>query len=224
MKIEIYSDVVCPWCYVGKRRFERALDEFPDRESVEVVYRPYQLDPSAPEAAIPLNDYLERRFGGRANGMQGTVTAAAREEGVEIDWDGALAANTRMAHRVMGLAEREYGADVQKAVAERLFAMHFSEGGDIGSVDQLVEAAVTAGVEEERVRSYLANGEGEEELEADLARGSGMGIRAVPTFVIDGLWVVQGAQRAEVFREALETVAERAAGAGEACGDDGCAV
>src|SRR5690606_26744281 len=127
MKIEIYSDVVCPGCYLGKRRIEGALERFAGKDDVEVVFRPYQLVPSAPEKAVPVTEYLEKRFGGRAAGMRGSVTAAARDEGIEMDWDAALSANTRVAHRVMGLAAREYDAEVQRAVVERLFAMHFSE-------------------------------------------------------------------------------------------------
>ncbi len=224
MKVEIYSDVVCPWCYIGKRRFERALEGFDAPEGVEVVYRAYQLDPSAPETSIPLNEYLEKRFGPRATGMRGGVSAAAGAEGIEIDWDRALAANTREAHRLLGLAGREYGQDVQRSLAERLFAMHFSEGGDVSDPEQLTRAAIAAGMDEARVRSYLASDEGLAELKAEMAWAQRAGIRAVPTYVFDGRWVVQGAQRTEVFREALETVAGMAAEAGEACGDDGCVV
>ena len=117
MKVEIYSDVVCPWCYIGERRFARALAAFGGGD-VEVVFRPFQLDPAAPTAAEPIARYLERRFGARAGSMLGSVSAAAAAEGITMDWDRALAANTRTAHRLLGLAEREYGAGTQRALAE----------------------------------------------------------------------------------------------------------
>src|SRR5687767_13003626 len=103
MKVEIYSDVVCPWCYIGEKRFERALAAYPGAEAVEVIFRAYQLDPAAPPRAIPLRRYLERRFGAPADGMTKQVSAAAAGEGIEIDWDRALAVSTRQAHRLMGL-------------------------------------------------------------------------------------------------------------------------
>src|SRR5215218_5795732 len=109
MKVEIYSDVVCPWCYIGERRFERALAAYPASEPVEVVFRPYQLDPGAPAEARPLRRYLEARFGGSADGMTRQVGAAAAGEGITIDWDRALAVNTLQANRLLRLAEREYG-------------------------------------------------------------------------------------------------------------------
>src|SRR5690554_4302487 len=100
MKVEIYSDIVCPWCYIGDRRFARALAAFPGAAQVDVVYRPYQLDPDAPEEPIPLKSYLERRFGRPVDGMLQRVSETAREEGIEMDWDRALSVNTLTAHRL----------------------------------------------------------------------------------------------------------------------------
>lgn len=204
MKVEIYSDIVCPWCYIGKRRFARALEQFPEADKVEVVFRPYQLDPGAPEEAVPQSEYLEKRFGHRATGMQRQVDAAAAGEGISIEWDSMLAANTRMAHRLMRLAEQEYGTDVQRGLAERLFDLHFTRGGDVGDLEQLAEEAVAVGIDRERARSYLDSGEGEQELEAEFEAARQLGIRAVPTFVFDGERAIQGAQPTERFLQALE--------------------
>ncbi len=229
MKVEIYSDVMCPWCYIGERRFARALAAFP-RDDVQVVFRPYQLDPSAPARAVPIADYLERRFGPRAAGMLGAVGAAAAAEGITMDWDRALAANTRAAHRVLALAEREYGATVQRKLLERLFDAHFTRGGDVGDHAQLAELARAAGMDEERVRRHLAADEGEAELDDELARAAALGIRAVPTFVFDGQYAVSGAQPASTFLQVLEEVERRAAptagadAADDACADGACAV
>lgn len=203
MRVEIYSDVVCPWCYIGERRFERALGEFPQAGEVEVVFRPYQLDPSAPETAVPISEYLARRFGDGAAGMLNQVSAAAAGEGITIDWDRALATNTRTAHRLSRLAEQEYGAGVQRALIEALFDLHFSRGGDVSDRGQLAEVAVGVGMDLGRVEAYLASDEGAGELEEEFAAARQLGVRAVPTFLIDGKYVLEGAQPVGKFLEVL---------------------
>src|SRR5687768_556922 len=156
MKVEIYSDVACPWCYIGERRFEAALAGLPGADEVEVVYRPYQLDPTAPERAVPERERLARRFGAAVDAKLAQVTSAAAGEGITFDWERALSVNTRTAHRLARLAELEYGPGVQRALMRGLFAAHFTEGGDVSDHEQLTRLAVGAGMEEERVRSYLA--------------------------------------------------------------------
>jgi predicted DsbA family dithiol-disulfide isomerase len=101
IKVEIYSDIVCPWCYIGEHRFFQALSDFPNADQVEVVFRPFQLDPGAPPRGIPLAEYLERRYGGRSVAMMERVGSVAAEEGIAIDWDRALAGNTHTAHRLL---------------------------------------------------------------------------------------------------------------------------
>lgn len=228
MKIEIYSDVVCPWCYIGERRLNRALAAFSQGGQVEVVFRPYQLDPDAPESAVPLPEYLERRFGRRVDGVLDQVTTAARAEGIEMAWEKALSTNTRTAHRLLVFAEREYGAVLQRALAERLFERHFTLGGNIGDVDQLVEAASAAGMDAGRARAHLESGKGVQELEAELEKARRLGIQAVPTFVIDGRYAVQGAQPAakllEVLEEAARTSTAAPDGTAESCADGACRI
>jgi predicted DsbA family dithiol-disulfide isomerase len=228
MKVEIYSDIVCPWCYIGERRFERALAAHPGAGEVEVVFRPYQLDPAAPTEAYPLKRYLEKRFGGPAEGMTKQVGAAAAGEGIQIDWDRALAVNTLRAHRLLRIAETEYGNGVQRALAEKLFAAHFTAGGDVSDTELLTELATSVGMDEIRVRSYLGSDEGVAELEAELEGARRLGVRAVPTFVIEGQYVVQGAQSASVFLQALEEVEKRLSatvpGEGDGCDDGSCAI
>lgn len=223
MKVEIYSDVACPWCYIGEARFERALAAYPGAEDVEVVYRPYQLDPHAPTDAVPMLEYLERRFGASARAMADRVTENARGDGLVMDYDRGLAANTLAAHRLMDMAEREHGIKVQRQVAKRLFEAHFAEGKDIGDADALAELAADAGMDRDRVREYLASGEGTDEVRARIADAQGLGISAVPTFVFEGRYAVQGAQPASSFLQALETVArETAVASAEGSGDDAC--
>ncbi len=235
MKVEIYSDVACPWCYIGERRFQRALAAFPQADRVEVVYRSYQLDPNTPETPMPLKEYLQKRFGRPVDDMLQQVTENARGEGIEMAWDRAISVNTLTAHRLFRLAEREYGAGVQRKLVEKLFAAHFSEGGDVSDHDLLTELAVSVGMDEERVRAYLASNEGLDETREDLDQARRIGVQAVPTFVFEGQWAVQGAQSASTFLQVLEEVASKTAassgeaesaegGADGACADGSCTV
>lgn len=227
MKVEVYSDVVCPWCYIGERRLERALTALSPREPVEVVFRPYQLDPTTPETAAPLTEYLERRFGGRTDGMLEGVSRAAEGEGITLAWDRALSANTRTAHRLLQWALRERGPEVQRALANELFALHFTNGGNIADVDQLVAAAGAAGLDADAARAYLASGEGTRELELEFEKARELGITSVPTFVIDGRHAIQGAQPVSTFVRMLEQLLPASASAEDAseasCVDGACA-
>ena len=222
MKVEIYADVVCPWCYIGDKRFEGALAEYGDREDVEVVYRSFQLDPGAPESAIPVSEYREKRFGSGSGKMMEHVTEAASGEGITIDWDCALTANTLTAHRLLRLAREEYGPDAQRSLMERLFAAHFSHGGNVADQDELTKQAFAVGMDEERVREYLESGEGLDEVRAELDHARQLGIQSVPTFVFDGQYAVQGGQPKATFLQVLEEVRQRSGTtAGLSAPDDG---
>lgn len=231
MKVEIYSDVACPWCFIGERRLARALTAFPGGDAVEVVFRPYQLDPGAPAVAAPLLPHLDRRFGGDAAGKLAHVTAAGAEDGIAFDWDRALAVNTLTAHRVLALAAREHGPAVQRALLDRIFDAYFSRGADVSDHALLARLAAESGMDEARVRAYLDAGEGAADLARELAEARALGVRAVPTFVFDDAYVVQGAQPASVFLQVLEEVRRRSTGPAavgdadaDACADDACAV
>ena len=203
VKIEVYSDVACPWCYLGERRLARALKKFPGRDDVDVVFRPFQLDPTTPERAAPLLDDLERKFGAHAREMTAQITETGSKEGIDFDFDHALAVNTFTAHRLLRLAEREYGADVQRDLACKLFEAHFEEGADVGDPGELTALAVEVGLDARRVAAYLASDEGVAETRAEIAAARELGITAVPTFVIDGQYAVQGAQPPEIFLQVL---------------------
>ncbi|MGA5817343.1 DsbA family oxidoreductase [Kitasatospora sp. NPDC094028] len=234
MKVEIWSDIACPWCYIGKRRFEQALAGFPGKEGVEVVYRPYQLVPDAPETASPHRAWLAERYGPQSVAMDARVAELGLAEGITYDFDAALHANTLLGHRLLHLAETEYGAQVQGRLKEALLKAHFTDGVDVGDRAALAEVAASAGVDRERAAAYLAGDEGAAEVDAQLAEARELGITAVPTFVFEGKWAVQGAQDAETFRKVLEQVAEEigerrpapqpVAPAGEACADGACAI
>lgn len=239
MKVEIYSDVACPWCYIGERRFARALAALPAGDEVEVVFKPYQLDPDAPETAVPMAQYLTRRFNERVDVVLSRVTDTAASEGLRMDWDAALAVNTRTAHRLARLAEREYGPAVQRALMEQLFEAHFSRGVDVSDHDSLTKLAVSVGMDEARVTGYLRSDEGADELEAEFVRARAAGVQAVPTFIFNGQYAVQGGQPASTFLQVLEEVQRRSgesadadsleperpsAAAADACADGSCAV
>ena len=211
MQVEIYSDVVCPWCYIGERRFAKALQSFPGRDDVHVVFRPYQLDPDAPSTATPLPDALATKFGANARAMMARVADAAAGEGITINWDDALSVNTLTAHRLLRLAEREYSVEVQRALAERLFDAHFTRGGNVADPGQLATLAVASGMELDRVQQYLGSAEGLAETREELERAGAMGIRAVPSFVFEGQYLVEGGQEPETFLAVLNEVASRGA-------------
>lgn len=211
LRVEVWSDVVCPWCYIGKRRFERALAELDGEVDVEVVYRPYQLDPTAPiGTATPVAEVYARKFGGpdRAEQIFRHVSGVAAEEGLEFRMDDALRANTRDAHRLLWFAER---SDSQGAVKERLLRAYFTEGRDVGDRAVLVDIAAAAGLDREEVAAFLDGTGGVAEVEALLAQAHEQGITAVPTYVIDDAWAVPGAQEPETFVQVIRRMVERRA-------------
>ncbi|MGA5701577.1 DsbA family oxidoreductase [Peterkaempfera bronchialis] len=211
MKVEIYSDIACPWCYVGKRRFERALAAYPGADTVEVAYRPYQLAPEASPEAEPLEPVLRRKFGDRVSEMHAHLAEVGSREGIAFDFANAKSVNTLLAHRLLHLAETEYGTTAQATLKNALLHAYFVEGGNVGDRDQLTELAVAAGLDRDRVTAYLASDEGTAEVQARISEAQLMGITAVPTFVFEGKWAVQGAQEASTFLQVLEQVAAETA-------------
>ncbi|RXR00941.1 DsbA family oxidoreductase [Pseudoxanthomonas composti] len=228
MRIDIWSDVVCPWCWIGKHRFQRALQLLGDAApAVEVHWHAYQLDPEAGEQPVPLREALAVKFGGaeRAGQLLAQTQATAQGEGLPMDFDrGQVRVTTLPAHRLMWLAAREGVAD---AVGEALFQAHFAQGRNLADPATLVQAGAAGGLAQARIRALLDSDEGRAEVQADLEQARAMGISAVPTFVIDGRYAVQGAQPPEQLAQILRQIAaERGADAsGEhACGPDGCPV
>ena len=211
MQVEIYSDVVCPWCYIGERRFAQALGAFAGRDDVAVVFRPFQLDPNAPATPAPLVESLRAKFGANARAMVERVTAVGAGEGIEFRFDDAVAVNTITAHRLLRLAEQEYGAEVQRKLAERLFDAHFTRGQDVSDPGLLATLAAEAGMERARVERYLASDEGLAETREAIDQARALGISAVPSFVFDGQYLVEGGQPAATFAAVLDEVASRAA-------------
>jgi predicted DsbA family dithiol-disulfide isomerase len=231
MRVEIWSDVVCPWCYVGKRRFERALAAFEHRDEVEVVWRSFELDPSAPaERTGPYAEHLAGKYGvplQQAQEMIDGMTATAAADGVELRFDRARPGSTFDAHRLIHLAA-DHG--LQDAVQERLMRATFTEGEPVGDHDALVRLVAEVGVDPERARTVLRDGTYGDAVRADEEQARRLRITGVPYFVLDRTYGVSGAQPVEVLVQALEQAwaasARLTVGAPAApgCDDASCAV
>ena len=206
VEVEIWSDVVCPWCYIGKRRFETAVAELAEEIDVHVVFKPFQLDPTAsPGKAGPVLDAYAKKFGGleRAQQIIDHVTAVAADSGLQFRMDRALRANTLLAHRLLWLAQ---ATDNQVALKERLLQAYFIDGLDIGDPEVLADCAGEVGIDHDRVLAFLDRDEGVVEVRDELRSAAEMEITAVPTFVFDGKWMVPGAQEPETFAQVLRRV------------------
>jgi predicted DsbA family dithiol-disulfide isomerase len=234
MRIEIWSDVVCPWCYIGKRRLETALAGFDHRDDVEVVYRSFELDPSAPHhGREPTTGVLARKYGrseAEMRGMQQQLTDVAAEEGLAFRLFDNVHTNTVDSHRLLHLALDEGGPELQRELKEALLAAYFVRAEDVGDHAVLQSAAVAAGLPADRVSAVLASDEYAEAVEADVRQARAYGANGVPFFVVDQKYGVSGAQPAEVFAQVLERAWSESnpplemAGGGEVCGPDGCTV
>ena len=203
MLVEIYSDVVCPWCYIGKRRFEAAMASFQWRDRVEVVWRPFQLDPTAPKQAGYAFDAYAKKFGGPAEAARiiDHVTSVAAGDGLEFHLESALRANTFDAHRLLRLALR---AGCQDEVKEQLLRAYFTDSRDVGDRDVLVEIATNVGMRAKDVRASLESDDGVVDIRNEIASAYERGITAVPTFVIDGEWAIPGAQEPDAIIRVLQ--------------------
>ena len=212
LQIEIWSDVICPWCYIGKTRFDRAIELLGDDIAVDVTYRAYQLDPTArPGVTEPVTESYARKFGGpeQASRVIERITAAATEDGIDMRLDRALRANTILAHRLAWWASTEACPADQPTVQDRLMRAYFTEGDDIGDPERLCALLAEVGVDPTATREFLESGAGNEEVAAEIERAGEHGISAVPTFVVDGRWAIPGAQDVETFERVLRRLAER---------------
>ena len=214
MRVDVWSDVVCPWCYIGKRRFERGLDllrEQGDDPGIEVVYRSFQLDPGAPlDDPVPVREAYAAKFGGsaRADAILDHVTRTAAEEGIEFRMDIAVRANTLLAHRALHFARLvEPGA--QARLKQNLLAAYFTEGRNIADATVVEVCAVAAGLDAPALREWLAGGGGTAEVAADIAEAGRREITAVPSFVIDDRFTIPGAQDAATFATVLRRMLAR---------------
>ena len=209
MRIDVFADIACPWCYIGEKRLEQALAQRPDLHA-EVRWHPFQLQPDLPRPGEDWHDFVESKFGGeqRAERAFESVRRAAQGEGIDFRFDRMAAApNTEDAHRLVLLAA-EKGREWEVVTA--LFKAHFTEGRHVGDLDTLVEIAAGEGLDPSEVRSYLESEQGTAEVRASQATAGRLGINGVPFFIFDGRYAISGAQPPEVFLEALDEAAKAA--------------
>ncbi|WP_062241761.1 DsbA family oxidoreductase [Brevibacterium epidermidis] len=206
MKIEIWSDIACPWCYIGKRRFEDALGTFAHKDDVDVQWRSFQLDPSLPDHFDGTEtEYLSQMKGmpaAQVRQMFDHVTQQAAAVGLNYDFDSIVVANSFTAHRFLHFAKTH---GLMSQAKEALLSGHFEKGRDIGDIDYLAEVGREIGLDSDEVRRVLATDEHSEEVRSDISEARSLGANGVPFFVINRKYGISGAQPADVFTQALET-------------------
>jgi predicted DsbA family dithiol-disulfide isomerase len=207
MKITIFSDVVCPWCLVGKRRLEGALAQLGMGERVETEWLPFELNPDMPPEGMERAAYRARKFGAaRGAELDAQMTALGREEGIAFAFDRQeRTPNTRKAHMLIAFASAQGKGP---AVAEALFRAYFEEGRDIGRDAVLLDVAEARGIDREEAAAALQDAELRSYVLAAERRAAELGVSGVPFFIVDGRWAVSGAQPAAAWVEALRQVAE----------------
>ncbi|KMQ61592.1 DSBA oxidoreductase [Chryseobacterium angstadtii] len=232
MKIEIWSDIMCPFCYIGKHNFEQALEKLPFKNEVEVEWKSFQLDPSL-DAVKTQNtiEYFKEKKGfpaDQAAQMIGQVAQMGKGVGIDFNFEKALIINTFTAHKLLHLAKK-YSKSSE--MEEALFKAHFIDGKNVGDIDELVTLAENSGIDKEEARQVLTSDGLNYEISQDIQEAKNNGISSVPFFVLNGKYAVSGAQPAEVFADALqqtykETVSpfKDLSQGGASCDTDGCSV
>lgn len=233
MNIEIHSDVVCPWCYIGLSRFDAALQAHPGREDVVVVHRPFQLDPEAPHEPVPHLEAYAAKLGDpeRVAASVAELESAAAALGLPLRLDLAQRVNTFDAHRLIALAAQPGagtdsspgGPELQHAMAIRLMHAYFAEGRDLADHGELSTLAKEVGLTGVDVSAYLASDAGSDDVRVQLGEGRALGLDSVPTFVFEQRWAVTGAQSAETMGQVLLQIetAMLGGGGGGCCGGGG---
>ncbi|MEM9034927.1 MAG: DsbA family oxidoreductase [Actinomycetota bacterium] len=209
MQIDVWSDVVCPWCFLGKRRLEGVDD-------VEVRWRAFQLDPSAGDEPGPLRPVLDAKYGpGAFDSMTTRLSALGAEAGIDYRWDDVQRVSSRRALELVAWVDAEYGADTAERLHERLFRAYFTEGGNIADVDELAGWAADVGLDRGLAAEALSGRAGADAVDADLQLAAERGIQGVPGFVFADTWLVSGAQDVDTMRQVLAQVREQLAEAAQ---------
>jgi predicted DsbA family dithiol-disulfide isomerase len=229
LRIDVWSDIACPWCYVGKRRFEAALDRFEHAGDVELHWRSFELDPSAPKQLsgdVPYVERLAKKYGATAEHAQGMIdrmTETAKADGLSFRFDRIRPGNTFDAHRLVHLAAEH---ELQDAMKEAFFRAYLEEGVAIGDPEAIATVATNAGVDADAVQGVLQSDAFAADVRNDEQQAAALGIRGVPFFVLDRRFAIQGAQSADtvlsVLRKAHQEMAPLEVLEGAACGPDGC--
>lgn len=217
IKIDVVSDVVCPWCYIGKRRLEKAVDLLKDKYEFELEYHPFELNPEMPLEGTDQKNYLTNKFGGEEQYQQITnrVTAVAVEEGLHFDFGKQkVSPNTRDAHRIIQLAKQD---GKQLEVKEALMNAYFVEGIDISKKENIIDVVANVGLLKEKVEQFLSTDEGIREVVLAENELQKLGITGVPFYIINNQYGVSGAQPTESFVQAFEDIGAKTQFSGEVC-------
>ncbi|KFF25814.1 DsbA family oxidoreductase [Chryseobacterium vrystaatense] len=233
MKIEIWSDVMCPFCYIGKHNFEQALEKLPFKNEIEVEWKSFQLDPTL-DAAKPQNtiEYFRQKKGlpaDQASQMIGQVAQVGKGAGIDFNFEKALIINTFAAHKLLHLAKK-YGKSDE--MEDALFKAHFTEGKNVGDIEELVSLAGNSGIDKDEAREVLTTDQFDYDINQDIQEAKNNGISSVPFFVLNGKYAVSGAQPSEVFADALQQTYQETVSpfknlsqeGGASCDTDGCSI
>ncbi|WP_294263185.1 DsbA family oxidoreductase [uncultured Chryseobacterium sp.] len=232
MKIEIWSDVMCPFCYIGKNNFEKALEQLPFKDEVEVEWKSFQLDPSLnPEETKSTVDYFREKKGfpeAQARQMISQVQQMGTGAGINFHFEKALITNTFSAHKILHLAKKYKKTNEME---EALFIAHFIEGKNVGDHKTLIDLAESLGIDSEETRQVLDTSTFDDEIKQDIQEARANGVSGVPFFILNGKYSVSGAQPAELFTSALQQTYDETmaplkiqADNGASCDADGCEI
>lgn len=217
IKIDVVSDVVCPWCYIGKRRLEKAIAQVADQVDVELEYHPFELNPDMPQEGRNQKKYLTKKFGSEAKYQQivNHVTEVAAQEGLAFDFEKqTISPNTRNAHRLIGFAKKHNN---QIEMKEALMKAYFEQGLDLTQTETLVSIATELGLDHEATRNFINSKEGLVEVTTAEMQNAQRGISGVPFYIINNKYGVSGAQPSEVFVKALLEISEENISAEKVC-------
>jgi predicted DsbA family dithiol-disulfide isomerase len=217
IQVDVVSDVVCPWCYIGKRRLEKAIDALKDKYDFEITYHPFELNPDTPEAGYNQKEYLSKKFGGddRFKQLTNHVTTVASGEGLQFDFNKQhVMPNTRDMHRIIQLAKEQGN---QPAVKEAFMKAYFEDGVDLSKKENLIAIAVQAGSDQEKVGQLLSGDEGKSAVALAEKELQKLGITGVPFYIINNKYGVSGAQPSTAFIQAFEDIGAKIELRGDAC-------
>lgn len=221
IKVDVVSDVVCPWCYIGKRRLEKAISQLTEDFDFEVHYHPFELNPDVPKEGLDQKQYLTRKFGGEQRYKQITehVKEVASGEGLGFNFDKQKKSpNTFDAHRIIWQAGKERK---QSQVVEALFKSYFVEGIDLTKQENLIQIAIENGLDENQIKALLESSLGKKEVLSEETLYKNLGVSGVPFYILDDKYAISGAQPLEVFVEAMKEIHSDKETEGESCDIDG---
>jgi predicted DsbA family dithiol-disulfide isomerase len=232
MKIEIWSDVMCPFCYIGKNNFEQALEKLPFKDEVEIEWKSFQLDPTLdPKETKNTMEYFREKKGfpeAQAQQMIGQVLQMGKGAGIDFNFEKALITNTFSAHKLLHLAKKH---NKTTEMEEALFIAHFIDGKNVGDLETLIALAESLNIDKEEARQALTSEEFNDEINQDILEAKNNGVSGVPFFILNGKYAVSGAQPVELFENALQqtynetvTPLKNLSDNGASCDADGCEI